>query len=180
MFARGDPAILWALYTYMYLQTSMLVRLTGRHRGSVLRRLRWLCENKYVAALSRPMMENVFTLGRRGWEYIASELQTTPAKLPYSTRCSRVEGPFLRHNLLTVRFWIELQLSADRHEHVALHRAIPEWELDDARSKDVTKKFVLWERLRDSGSSDRKKLYSVRPDAAFLLYNRRVGPGSWR
>ena len=134
-----------------------------------------MCSEAYVIALRRsPMEEQAYCLGPRGYEYIAHELGTTPAALPFSKKAPKLESLYLRHTLLTNQTRIALTLAAQDHPHVALHRTVPEWEMaNPTEKKDMTKKFILWERLAEEGNS--KKYISFRPDCLFLIHRRDEG-----
>jgi len=175
-FAKGDPEFLWVLFKYRYLKSGQMSEIIGRSNQVVRRRMRALAAAGYVVALERdPMQEQVYCLGTKGYEYVASELKTAPHKLPYSRKAAKVDSLFFRHYLLTNQVWIAFDLAALDHESVAIHRTIPEWEMKDSMAKDRTKKFVLWEQLH-AGEGSNEHVYPFRPDCLFLTYKWDEGP----
>jgi hypothetical protein len=176
-FVRGDEALLVALFTYRYLRSGQLARLTERSVQVVRRRMRALVELGYVVALERlPMAEIVYALGPKGWEQMAKELETSPAKLPYSrVNAKSAETIFMQHTLLTNDVRIAFDLALRDHPHVALRRAIPEWELANPEARKPAEKYVLAEDLKYK-DGHKKKTVRFRPDCLFILYPKKQGP----
>jgi hypothetical protein len=175
-FVQRDHVFLWLLFEYRYLRSGQLAVLAGRSNQVVRRRMRALNSAGLVLTLKRyPMEEQAYTLGPMGYEIIAHELGTQPAALPFSKKAPRLESLYLGHTLLTNQTRISMTLATQEHAHVALHRTTPEWEMSNpAEKKDMTRKFVLWERLSEKRSP--KKYVSFRPDCLFLIHRRDEGP----
>jgi hypothetical protein len=107
---------------------------------------------------------------------VAKELDTSPAKLPYSAvNAKSAETIFLRHTLLTNDVRILFDLALRDHAHVAMRRAIPEWELANPEAKKAAERYVLAEDMKHK-INGRKRTIRFRPDALFLLYPKSQGP----
>jgi hypothetical protein len=143
----------------------------------VRRRMREMQKLGFAVSLERqPMSELVYALGPKGWEHVAKELDTSPSKLPYSAvNAKSAETIFLRHTLLTNDVRIVFDLALCDHEHVAMRRAIPEWELANPEAKKAAERFVLAEDIKHK-INGRKRTIRFRPDALFLLYPKAQGP----
>ncbi len=177
-FVHADTQLLFALFTYRYLRSGQLARLTGRSVQVIRRRMRALIELGHVVSLKRrPMCEElVYALGAKGWEHVAKELDTAPAKLPYSAvNAKSAETFFLQHTLLTNDIRISFDLGLRDHEHVSLKRAIPEWEFANPEAKKPAERYLLAEDMKHR-INGRKRTVRFRPDALFLLYSKIQGP----
>jgi hypothetical protein len=176
-FVHADTILLFALFTYRYLRSGQLAKLTGRSVQVVRRRMREMQKLGYAVSLERQCMsELVYALGPKGWEHVAKELDTSPAKLPYSAvNAKSAETIFLRHTLFTNDVRILFDLALRDHEHVAMRRAIPEWELANPEAKKAAERYVLAEDMKHK-INGRKRTIRFRPDALFLLYPKSQGP----
>ena len=176
-FVHADTVFLFALFTYRYLRSGQLSKLTGRSVQVVRRRMRELIRLGYTVTLERqPMSELVYALGPKGWEHVAKELDTSPAKLPYSAvNAKSAETIFLRHTLLTNDIRISFDLALRDHPHVAIRRSIPEWELSIPEARKAAERYVLAEDMKHK-INGKKRTIRFRPDALFLIYPKRQGP----
>ena len=170
-FAPGDSMFLWLLFEYHYLKSSQVAKLTGRGVRVCRRRLQELQRLEMVKAMDTAAMdENAYTLGTKGWEFIAYEMGTTVEHLPFSREAVRVQSIFWKHTILVNDIRIALTLGAASHPDIVLHRYIPEWE-QVARPHRQGKahkqeNYLLWDRLEDKGQH---KIYDHRPDGCCLV-----------
>jgi hypothetical protein len=176
-FVHADTVLLFALFTYRYLRSGQLARLTGRSVQVVRRRMRELLKLGYAVSLERqPMSELVYALGAKGWEHVAKELDTSPAKLPYSAiNAKSAETIFLQHTLLTNDIRISFDLALRDHAHVSSRRAVPEWEIANPEARKAAERFALAEDMKHK-INGKKRTIRFRPDALFLLYPKAQGP----
>ena len=188
-FVRADEVLVFALLRYRYLRSGQLAALSDRSVQVVRRRMRELVRLGYAVTLERiSMHELVYALGPKGWDHVAKELKVSPNKLPYSRSNSRsAETIFLQHTLLTNDVRIAFDRALAEHPHVALRRAIPEWEMAESvdweklrkskksKAAKTTKKYLLAENM-EYRVKGKKKTIRFRPDCLFLIYTRRQGP----
>ena len=176
-FVHADTVLLFALFSYRYLRSGQLAKLSGRSGQVVRRRMRELIRLGYVVSLKRiPMCEMVYALGPKGWEHVAKELDTQPSKLPYSrSTVKSAETLFLQHTLLTNDVRIAFDCALRDHDLVAMKRSVPEWELANPEAKKPAEKYVLAEDLKLKNGS-KKRTIRFRPDCMFILYPKQQGP----
>ena len=176
-FVHADTLFLFFLLSYRYLRSGQLARLSGRSGQVVRRRMRELIRLGFVVSLRRmPLCEMVYALGPKGWEHVAGELGTSPGNLPYSrSTVKSAETLFLQHTLLTNDVRIAFDLALRDHGHVAMKRAVPEWELANPAARKPAEKYVLAEDIRIKKGS-KKSTVRFRPDCLFILYPRHQGP----
>lgn len=169
--AQGDIPILWLLFEYHILTTSQLKRLLKRSRQVLLRRARTLRKEGYIRAMDSEMMaDNCYCLAKKGWQFIAVEMNTTVEKLPFSKGVVRMQAIYRKHALLTNSVRIALTESAKQHDEIVLHRYIAEWEqVENPRRKSKNRKYenyLLWERLEDE---KQHIVHDHRPDGIILV-----------
>jgi len=121
------------------------------------------------------MEEQVYTLGPKGFELVASELQTSVSALPYSRKNSRTATLFLKHTIMTNNVRIVFDHAVKEHPYVAIKRTIPEYEIQNPTKKNSHEKFVLRDRLVE-GEGSARTTHSFRPDCLFLAHEKLLGP----
>ncbi|MCC6898761.1 MAG: replication-relaxation family protein [Polyangiaceae bacterium] len=174
--ARGDAALLSALFAYRYLTSGQLAR-RERRSNQVIRRLirQRLRPGGFVVNLQRsPAEEAAYALGPEGFAFVAHELGCSVADIPART-VSTVRGYFWKHTVLVNDIRIAFDLAtADAESPVVIQRTIPEWEVVPGTHRKAPhhERFALSERFKGPDGAS----YSHRPDCLFLMYARTAGP----
>src|SRR4051794_12778252 len=172
MITAPDEAILCALHRFSYLTSEQAGRLLyPKARDSaryVRERLRPLVKDEYVlrlGALPKPSTGGapfVFTLGRRGRQYLATcGIEVEPYYRPSEEQEKARNNPYMFHTLAAIDVLISAELLCRDDDRLSCPRMLNERELK--------RKAVRVELPNREGASERRSKRAVIPDGWFEL-----------
>lgn len=167
-----EVEILKALNQFRYLRTGQVKRLVFANNSSpqsARRRLRFLYDAGYIDRLvpyvraGHGGAEVVYHLARKG-EQLLKDLGIDVLR---PTKTGQVRHQFLHHALEMSEFRLNLQLALRKHDDVALHRFICDFELKSHISRRKSRfDYRLFDEVQDPKT---KRKFVVYPDGLIIL-----------
>lgn len=169
-----DVLILQALKRYRYLRTGQIARLIFPENSTVQsarRRLKYLFHAGLIGRL-QPFIqigqssgETAYFLEDKAWDFIEDVGST-----PRYGKVKNVKPQFLEHALGVSEFRLNLELAAQDHKVVQLHRFVADFELKENFENLAGKhRYRLFDEVDDPIS---RQTHIVYPDAMFILRGR--------